>query len=223
LARQVPHPYSLATALHLASTLHVWRREAQLAQELAEATIVLSREHGFIRWLGGGLIRKGWALAALGSAEEGIEQIRQGMAVWREMGTKQAELQHLVMLAESYKTGGQIGAGSSVLAEALAITHTSEDRYYEAEVYRLRGELLFEEGNRFEAAEENFLQALNVARQQGAKSLELRAVMSLCRLWQKRGKREEAHRMLTEIYRWFTEGFETPDLQEAQALLDALR
>jgi class 3 adenylate cyclase/predicted ATPase len=221
LARQSSHPYSLTTALHLASTLHVWCREAQLVQELAEATIALSREHGFIRWLGGGLIRKGWALAALGSAGEGIEQIRQGMAIWREMGTKQAELQHLAMLAESYKTGGQIEAGFSVLAEALAIMHTSEDRYYEAEVYRLRGELLLEEGKRFEAAEESFLQALDVARRQGAKSLELRAVMSLCRLWQKRRKPGEAHRMLTEIYSWFTEGFNTPDLQEAKALLDA--
>jgi class 3 adenylate cyclase/predicted ATPase len=222
LARQSPHPYSLATALHLASTLHVWRREAQLVQELAEATIVLSREHGFIRWLGGGLIRKGWAVATLGSAEEGIAQIRQGIATWREIGTKQAELQHLAMLAEAYKTGGQIEAGFSALAEALAIMHTSEERYYEAEVYRLRGELLLEEGKKFKAAEESFLQALAVARQQGAKSLELRAVMSLCRLWQKRDMRAQAHQMLTEIYRWFTEGFNTLDLQEAKALLDTL-
>ena len=146
LAQQLSQPYNLASALHFAASLHVWRREAQLVQEQAEATIVLSREHGFIRWLGGGLIRKGWALAALGSVEEGIEQLRQGIATWREMGTKQAELQHLAMLAEAYKNGGQIEAGLRVLAEALAIMHTSEERYYEAEVYRLRGELLLEEG-----------------------------------------------------------------------------
>jgi class 3 adenylate cyclase/predicted ATPase len=222
LARQLSQPYKLASALCFAASLHVLRREAQLVHELAEATIVLSREHGFIRWLGGGLIRRGWALAALGSAEEGIEQIRQGIATWREMGTKQAEVQHLTMLAEAYKTGGQIEAGLRVLAEALAIMHNSEERCYEAEVYRLRGELLLEEGKRFEAVEESFLQALDVARQQGAKCLELRAVMSLCRLWQKRGRRAEAHQMLTELYRWFTEGFDTPDLQEAKALLDAL-
>jgi class 3 adenylate cyclase/predicted ATPase len=222
LARKLPHPYSLATALHLASTLHVWRREAQLARELAEATITLSREHGFIRWLGGGLIRKGWALASLGSAEEGIEQIRQGIATWREIGTKQAEVHHLAMLAEAYKTGRQIEAGLRVLAEAVALIYTNEDRYYEAEVYRLRGELLLEEGKSFEAAEESFLQALYVARQQSAKSLELRAVMSLCRLWEKQGRRAAAHQMLAELYSWFTEGLNTLDLQEAKALLMAL-
>jgi predicted ATPase len=222
LARQFPQPYSLATALHLASTLHVWRREAPLVQELADATIALSREHGFIRWLGGGLIRKGWALAALGSAEEGVAHIRQGIATWREIGTKQAELQHLAMLAESYKAAGQIDAGFSVLAEALAIMRTSEERYYAAEVYRLRGELILEAGHSFQAAEESFRRALDVARQQGAKSLELRAVMSLCRLWQKRDRRAQARHLLTEIYQWFTEGFETLDLQEARALLEAL-
>ena len=121
MARQLSQPYKLASALCFAASLHVLRREAQLVHELAEATIVLSREHGFIRWLGGGLIRRGWALAALGSAEEGIEQIRQGIATWREMGTKQAEVQHLTMLAEAYKTGGQIEAGLRVLAEAFRL------------------------------------------------------------------------------------------------------
>ena len=223
LARQFSQPYDLASALHLAASLHVWRREPQLAQELAEATIVLSREHGFLRWLSGGLIRKGWALAEQGSVEEGIGQLRQGIAAWQEMGTKQGELHHLAMLAEVYKIGGQPEAGLGVLAEALAIVHTSEERYYEAELYRLRGELLLEKAKgKFEEAEESFLQALDVARHQSAKSLELRAVMSLCRLWQKRGKRVEARQMLTEIYSWFTEGFTTLDLREARALLDAL-
>ena len=222
LARQLSHPYNLASALNYAATLHTLRGEAQLVQELAEATIVLSREHGFIRWLGGGLIRKGWALAAQGSVEEGIEQLRQGIATWREIGTKQAELQHLTMLAEAYKNGGQIEAALCVLAEALAIMHTSEERCHAAEVYRLKGELFLEEGKGFEAAEESFLQALDVARQQNAKSLELRAVMSLCRLWQKRGRRVEAHQMLTDLYSWFTEGFNTLDLREAKALLEVL-
>jgi predicted ATPase len=222
LARQLSQPYNLASALHFAASLHVWRREAQLVQEQAEATIVLSREHGFIRWLGGGLIRKGWALAEQGLVEEGIEQIRQGIAAWREMGTKQAELQHLAMLAEAYKNGTHTEAGLRVLAEALAIVHTSEERYYEAELYRLRGELLLEDGKRCEATEENFLRALDIARQQSAKSLELRAAMSLCRLWQKQGKQVEARQILTEIYSCFSEGFDTLDLREAKALLEAL-
>jgi predicted ATPase len=191
----------------------VLRRETQFVQELAEATIVLSREHGFMRWLGGGLIRKGWALAALGSAEEGIEHLRQGITTWREIGTKQAEVQHLAMLAGSYKNGGEIDAGLGVLAEALAILPTSEERCYEAEVYRLKGELLLAKGKSLAAVEESFLQALDVTRQQGAKSLELRAVMSLCRLWQKRGKQSEFHCMLSALFGWFTEGFNTLDLQ----------
>jgi predicted ATPase len=172
--------------------------------------------------LGGGLIRKGWALATLGSVEEGIEHIRQGIATWREMGMKQAELPHLAILAEAYKKGGQTEAALRVLAEALAIVHTSEERYYEAELYRLRGELLLEEGYRFREAEESFLHALDIARHQSAKSLELRAAIGLCRLWQKQGKRVEAYQVLTEIYGWFTEGFATLDLQEAKALLEIL-
>ena len=222
LSRQLLQPYTLASALHFAATLHIWRREARLVQELADATITLSREHGFIRWVVGGMIRRAWALAELESIQEGIEQLCQGIASWRDIGTKQAELQHLAMLAEAYKHAGQVEAGLGVLAEALAIMHTSEERYYEAEVYRLRGELLLEEGKRFEAAEENFLWALDIARQQGTKSLELRAVMSLCRLGQKRGRRAEARQLLADLYRWFTEGFNTRDLQEAKALLDAL-
>ena len=191
-----------------------------LVREQAEATIILSREHGFIRWLSGGLIRKGWALAELGSVEEGIEQIRQGIATWQEIGTKQGELQHLAMLAEAYKNGGKIEVGLRVLAEALAIVCTNEERYYEAELYRLRGELLLEEGDRFGEAEESFLHALDIARHQNAKSLELRAMMSLCRLQQKQGKPVETRQMLMEVYNWFTEGFDTPDLQEAKALLE---
>lgn len=222
LSRQLLQPYTLASALHFAATLHIWRREARLVQERADATITLSREHGFIRWVVGGMVRKGWALAELGSIKEGIEQLRQGIASWRDIGMKQAELQHLAMLAEAYKNGGQIEAGLRVLAEALAILHTSDERYYEAELYRLRGELLLEDSAGFEAAEENFLRALDIARQQSAKSLELRAVMSLCRLGQKRGRRAEARQMLADLYSWFTEGFNTLDLQEAKALLDAL-
>jgi predicted ATPase len=182
---------------------------------------VLSGEHGFLRWLSGGLIRKGWALAEQGSVADGLGQLRQGIAAWQEMGTKQGGLHHLAMLAEAYQIGGQTEAGLHVLTEALAIVHRSEERYYEAELYRLRGELLLKEGERLEEAEESFLQALDVARHQSAKPLELRAVMSLCRLWQKQGKRVEARQMLTEIYGWFTEGFATLDLREAKALLDA--
>jgi class 3 adenylate cyclase/predicted ATPase len=222
LAQQLSQPYHLASALSFAASLHVLRREAHRALEFAEATIALSREHGFVRWLGGGLIRRGWALAALGSTESCIDSIRQWIAVWREMGTKQAEVQHLVMLAESYKHGGHIAAALDVLAEAVIILETSEERCYEAEVYRLRGECLLESGVKLEAVEESFVRALEVSRYQGAKSLELRAILSLSRLLQRAGRRTEAHRMLTELYSWFSEGFDTPDLRDAKASLDTL-
>src|SRR5215470_1046613 len=222
LARQLSQPYHLASALSFAASLHVLRREARRALEFAESTITVSREHGFVRWLGGGLIRRGWALAMTGSTEEGVDSIRQGIAIWREMGTRQAEVQHLVMLAESYKHGGHIAAALDVLGEAVIILESSEERCYEAEVYRLRGECLLEAGLKFEAVEESLVRAVDVSRYQGAKSLELRAILSLCRLLQRAGRRAEAHRMLTEVYGWFSEGFDTPDLRDAKASLDAL-
>jgi class 3 adenylate cyclase/DNA-binding winged helix-turn-helix (wHTH) protein/predicted ATPase len=224
LARQLPQPYTLASALHFAASFHMWRREVQLVQECAEATIELSRKHGFMRWLAGGLVRRGWALAKMGWVEEGIRQLCQGMAAWWEMGTKNGVVQHLTMLADAYKTGGQAEVGLRMLTEALAMVHTGEERCYDAELYRLRGELLLESGykRRFGEAEESFWQALDIARYQNAKSLELQTVMSLCSLWQKQGKRAEACQRLTEIYSWFTEGFDTPNLREAKALLEAL-
>jgi predicted ATPase len=132
---------------------------------------------------------------------------------------------YLALLADAYKQGGQVDAGLYVLAEALAHLDKTSERGLEAEIYRLRGEcLLAQTGNRYQEreAEECFRQALDVARQQQTKSLELRATVSLGRLWQQHGKRAEAHQMLAAIYSWFTEGFGTLDLQEAKALLEAL-
>jgi predicted ATPase len=129
------------------------------------------------------------------------------------------------LLAAVYGKGGQVEEGLSVLAEALAAVDRTGERMYEAELYRLKGELLLtQEGpkGKTEEFEQCFLKALAVARHQQAKSLELRAVMSLARLWQQQGKQKEAHAMLAEIYNWFTEGFDTKDLQDAKALLDEL-
>jgi predicted ATPase len=222
LARQLSQPYLLAAALHFAASLHIFRQEAQLAQELAEAAITLSRAHGFTRWLSGGLIRRGWAMAQLGSVEEGIREIQEGMETWRDTGAKVLESQHLAMVAEAYKNGGQAECGLRTLDEALTIMRANEERHWEAELYRLRGELLLEAGQEqgHNEAEMSFLRALEVARQQSAKSLELRAVMSLSCLWQKQGKREKARQMLTGIYDWFSEGSDTLDLQRARAILE---
>ncbi len=232
LAQQLSHPYSLGFALHYAAVLHQSRREAQLVREWADATIAHSREQGFIQWLEGGIILRGWALVEQGLVEEGIAQLREALTAKRAKGTDLGQAHGLGRLAEVYGKAGQVEEGLRVLAEALAAVHNNNSaRYFEAELYRLKGELLLQQTVRrgvpvepvlLAEAEACFHQALDVARHQGAKSLELRAVMSLSRLWQQQGKRAAAHQMLAEIYGWFTEGFDTPDLQEAQALLTAL-
>ena len=131
---------------------------------------------------------------------------------------------YLAFLAEAYGKAGQAAAGVRILTEALEAAHTTGERFYEAELYRLMGVLRLQAGHRHKPleAEASFLKALDVARRQQAKSLELRAAISLARLWQQQDKRTEAHALLAPIYAWFTEGFDTLDLQEAKALLEAL-
>jgi predicted ATPase len=225
LAQELSYPFSLAFALSFAAMLHQYRREGQAAQERAEAAITLSTEQGFPFWLAPGTILRGRALAEQGRGEEGIEQIRQGMDAWRATGAELRRTYYLALLAEAYGKAGQTEDGLAALAEALAQADKTGERMYEAELYRLKGELTLLVRNRHleprvEGAQECFLKALEVSRTQQAKSLELRAVMSLSRLWQSQGKRKEARELLSEIYGWFTEGFDTKDLQEAKALLE---
>jgi predicted ATPase len=223
LAQGLSHPYSLAIALDLLAFLHQFRREEHAAQERAEESITISTEQGFEFFLEMGTILRGWSLAGQGSAEEGIAQISQGLAAWRATGAELYQPYWLALLAETFGKVGQTEEGLNVLAEALDTVQKNEERYYEAELYRLKGELLLALSAENQAeAESCFRQAIDVSRQQCAKSLELRSVMSLSRLWQKQGRNEEAREMLTEIYGWFTEGFETRDLIEAKALLEDL-
>jgi predicted ATPase len=186
-------------------------------------------------------ILKGWALAEQGQREEGIAQLRHGLAAYHDTGAKLWRSHQLTMLAETYGKHGQAAEGLKVLTEALAVVDRNEERYYEAEIYRLRGELMLQQcevqGPQFTVAtpqsltpnpqteaeaELYFLKAIEIARKQQAKSLELRAAVSLARLWQQQSKQHEAHSLLAEIYNWFTEGFDTKDLQEAKMLLEEL-
>src|SRR5262249_2203386 len=175
-----------------------------------------------------GTILRGWALTEQGQGEEGITQMRQGLASWWATGAELQRSGYPALLAEAYGKVGQAEEGLRVLAEALAAVDRNGERWYEAELYRLKGQLTLQskvQGPKSEVeeeAEECFLKAMEVARKEQAKSLELRAVMSLSRLWQRQGKKKEAHHMLSEIYGWFTEGFDTADLQEAKALLQDL-
>lgn len=232
LATRLSHPFSLAYALGIAAWFHAVRREERLARERAEAVMTLSAEQGFPYWLAFGTVVRGWALAEQGQVEDGIAQVQQGLAAFRAMGTETVRAGHLPLLATLYAKGGRIEEGLQVLAETLDIVEKTGERVEEAELYRLKGELLLaREGKNVRAgfkpapteeAEGCFLQAIEIARQQQAKSLELRAAMSLAQLWQRQGKQQEAYEMLSAIYGWFTEGFGTKDLQEAKALLHAL-
>jgi predicted ATPase len=174
-----------------------------------------------------GTMLHGWALAEQGRGAEGIAQLRQGLAAHRALGSELGRPYFLALLAEACGRAGQADEGLQVADEALAVAHHTGERQYEAELYRLKGELLLQTPGRGVASATTeagrcFRQALAIARRQQAKALELRAAMSLGRLWQQQGKRTHARRILAPIYGWFTEGFDTTDLQEAQALLREL-
>jgi predicted ATPase len=227
LAQELSHHFSLALALFFAAWLHQLRRERQAAQERAESLILLSTEQVFPYGLALGTILRGWALAEQG--QEGIAQIRHGLNAWRATGAELQRPYFLALLAEAYGKVGQSEEGLSVLAEALAAVEKTGERYWEAELYRLKGELLLRQGTGrggsrtapTEEAEACFYQAIQIANRQSAKSLEFRAVVSLSRLLQTQGKKE-ARQLLVDIYGWFTEGFETKDLKEAKGLLEEL-
>ena len=223
LARKLAHPFSVAQTLLLSALLHQLRREPQAARAQAEAARALCTEQGFGMYGDWSLLPRGWALAQQGEVAEGIAQIRQGFAGFRATGAGVSWPWWLALAAEACGKGGQLDEGLCALEEALAAVQHNEEGHYEAEVYRLKGELLLQQSAAHpEAAEAQLQQALAVARRQQAKSWELRAAMSLARLWQQQGKRSEAYELLAPIYGWFTEGFDTADLQEAKALLEEL-
>ena len=223
LVHELAHPHSLAVALDHAAWLHLCRREGQVVQERAEAIMTLSTDQGFAQWFASGTIRRGWALAEWGQREEGIAQMRQGLATLQGMNSQRARTHYLALLAEAYGRGREAETGLSVLAEALTTTRQNGEGYYKAELYRLQGTLLLRQTVPDAAhAEACFQQALTIARCQQAKSWELRAAMSLARVWQQQGKRAAAYELLAPLYGWFTEGFDTADLQEAKVLLEEL-
>jgi len=223
LAQELAHPYSLAYARCLAAFVSQFRRDVPAVHEQAEAAVALSTKQGFPVWAANGTIFCGWALAMQGQGEEGMTQIRQGLAAWRATGAALQVPYLCTMLAEVCDHLGHSEDGLQALAEAHTLVEQHEERFWEAEVCRLRGVLLLRQPGTPQAEAETWLQrALDVARPQEAKSLELRAAMSLSRLWQQQGKRQEAYDLLAPIYHWFTEGFDTMDLQDARALLEEL-
>src|SRR5262245_5207678 len=223
LAQELAHPPSLAFARMLTAIAYQLRRETDAAHEQAEALVALATEQGFVLFRAiGGILRSG-TRTALGQRGEQIGQIRQDLAAVRATGSAVWEPHFLGLLADVYAQDGQVGQALASLDEALAATQSTRQRLVEAELYRLQGSFLLGQPGAAQAeAETSFRQALEVARRQEARSLELRAAMSLSRLWHQQGKRQEAHALLADVYAWFTEGFDTADLREAKTLLEEL-
>jgi predicted ATPase len=223
LAQEVSHPFSLAYALGFAGRFHHFRRDRQAVQAQADALLALADEQGFTQWLAIGAVLRGWVLVEQGQQTEGMTQIHQGLAAYWATGAALARSYWLTLLVEACGATGQVEEGLNVLAEAQMAVRTTGERFWEAELYRLQGALRLRQAVQDESqAEACFHHALDVARSQQAKALELRAAMSLAHLWQQQGKRQEARELLAPVYNWFTEGFTTADLQEARALLEEL-
>ena len=227
MAREVSHPFSLAWALFVMSVLYQCRGEEGLAMEQTDALVTLTTEQGFVFYRALAIIQSGWALAALGRGEEGITRIRKGLATVSETGAA-ARPYALPLLADAYGRAGQAKEGLAVLAEAMELVEKNEIRTFEAELHRLKGILTIQSQTSSKSskvepeAEACFLKAVEIAQCQQARSLELRATTSLARLLMKQGRHDEARSVLTEIYGWFTEGFDTHDLQEARQHFDEL-
>jgi class 3 adenylate cyclase/predicted ATPase len=229
LAKKLSHPYSLAAALSFGSMVPQFRQDAQGTAELADAAAKLSAEQDFAYWMIWSSVMRGWVMTQRGQIENGIAQMAEGAATFRATGAEVMAPYFLGLLAEGHGKGGQYGEGLRVLDEALAVVNRSRECWWEAELYRLKGEFtrsrtgVREPASELEkSAAEYFEQALNTASRLNAKSLELRAAMSLSRLWKEQEKKADAQRILAETYSWFKEGFDTPDLKDAKALLDEL-
>jgi predicted ATPase len=256
LAQELSHPFSLAFALDFAGAgVSMFLREAPVVHSYAEVLMKLCQEQGFPYWSAWGAVRQGWVLVEQGEVDAGIAKMRQGMDIVQSTGAELSLSYILAQLAEAYGKIGQEEKGLPLLAEALARAEKTGERWYEAELHRLKGELTLQsqaslgqvsgksktgqkakvKGQKAKItsprpftpsaqgvvreAEECFLKAIDIAKRQQAKSLELRAAMSLSRLWQHQGKRKAARQILVEVYNWFTEGFDTADLKDARALL----
>jgi len=225
LARSLDHPFSVSYACHFGAGVHQWRGDRQAVRNVEDEALALDTEHGFGLFLTAGAIQRGWLLAEDGH-EEGLAQMRDGLARHRAIGAEVLVPAFLALVAEVHEKLGRLAEGLSVLSEAFVAGQRSGQHYWEAELYRLRGALTRPSAAAGTAAADDaescFLQAIGVARSQKAKSLELRAATSLSRLWAGQGKVREAQALLSGVYTWFTEGFDTIDLIDAKSLLEEL-
>jgi len=221
LADRLAHPYSLAFALSWAAMLHAFRREFEAALRRSYAAIGLAREHRIPAWRAQATMSRGFALVGLGRCDEGIADLRTSLADWNGIGARFMETQWLGLTAEAHIRARRFGDALAALDRATATAAATAECYYQAELYRLRGVVLAQTGGDAEAA--SWLRrAIDTAKGQQARSLELRAATSLARLWADRGERPRARDLLAPVYGWFTEGFDTRDLRDAKTLLEEL-
>ncbi|MBV8134074.1 MAG: AAA family ATPase, partial [Deltaproteobacteria bacterium] len=228
LGHRQSHAYSLAVAIVHMITISHFHRDWQKLQEQAETAIALCTEQGFGAILAQASTFRGCALAQQGKTEEGIAELRAGLDAQFATGAIMFRPWYLLYLGEAYGTAGRFKEALDAIAEAIAITERTGEREIEAELHRTKGDLMLRSSGVQPSrvveteAEEFFRKSIEIARQQEARSFELRAVTSLCRLWKRQGKNAEARQRLAEIYNWFTEGFDTADLKDAKGLLDEL-
>jgi predicted ATPase len=223
IAEDISHPFSQAVALGWTAALHQLRGETRRTQELAETTLALATEQVFPFFIAHAMALCGWALVKQGQSNEGVAQLREGLTAYRATGAELESSHWLGLLAEACRATGRTEEGLRVIAEALDHVAQTGIVYYEPELRRLEGELrLCQDPADAQKAEACFRRAVEIARSQQAKSWELRAATSLARLWRDQGRRGEAQALLAPVYGWFTEGLDTPVLQEAKALLDEL-
>jgi predicted ATPase len=220
-ARELAHPPSLAVSLALgARLLSLVGDDVALDQRVAQL-VAVATEHGLPHWRAQGTIARGWVKVRSGDVAEGMSLLRSGSTAYRATGAKSMMPQFIALLAAACDIAGQIAEALSLLDEALQIVGISGERWPTAELHRQKGDLLQRQGHD-QAAEELYREALSIAEAQGARLWELRAAASLARLWRDQGKHAAAYDILGPVYGWFSEGFGTPDLREARALIDEL-
>ena len=223
LAQEVHHPFSVALAQAYTAMLHQFRKEPLAASKHAEMALAICTENSIAYYLAWATIIQGWALAEQGQREEGTAQMQQGLAALQATGGRLRLPYYLALLAGAYRCNGQVEKGLHLLDEAFAEMQQTGEHCWEAELHWLQGDLLMAHTTADQATAEACLhQTLEVARRQQAKSWELHAAIRLARLWQSQGEEQAAYDLLAPVYAWFTEGFETADLQEAKALLHEL-
>jgi predicted ATPase len=220
-ARRLLHPPTLAISLGTDTVLLALAGDDIALDERADGLVAIATEQDFPFYRASGAIFRGWVKVKNGDVTEGVSLLRSGSSAYRATGATAWVPLHIAFLAGACEIAGQVEEGATLLDQALQFAERTGERSFAAELNRHKGRLLLQQGHTG-AAEELYRKALGIAREQEAKLWELRAAASLARLWRDQGRRAAARDLLAPVYGWFTEGFATPDLKAAKALLDEL-